>query len=88
MKHGISQMEAAYIIVYSHDSMFLMIIIELLEIQGTILEAQPAFNLPELTVTSFPGEGSRRGSRGFVSRFLPSFTVPLSVLMLLKRGWQ
>lgn len=55
-----------------------MIIIELLKIQGTILEAQPAFNLPELTVTSFPGEGSRRGLRGFVSRFLPLLhCVPL-----------
>lgn len=35
-----------YIIVYSHISIFLMIIIELLEIQLKILEAQPAFNLP------------------------------------------
>lgn len=61
-----------YIIVYSHDSIFLMIIIELLEIQRKILEAQPAFNLPELTVISFPGEGST----GVLVALFPGFCPP------------
>ena len=61
-----------YIIVYSYDSIFLMIIIELLEIQRKILEAQPAFNLPELTVISFP----REGSTGVLVALFPGFCPP------------
>ena len=60
---------------YSHDSIFLMIIIELLEIQGKILEARPAFNSPELTVTCFP-ERDRRECRWLCFPVSPSLTVP------------
>lgn len=63
-----------YIIVYSHDSIFLMIIIELLEIQRKILETA-AFNLPELTVISFP----ERDRRGVLVALFPGFCPPSCV---------